>query len=107
MKHSMSDLISTYIYGFNQISIDLVSISYFHFDFHLLIWAVVHNYDRESKEKLFLVENIINSKYAESGFRLTTIIMEENDKILAPSEFKYFKDLSFQNQYLKNSDLLN
>ncbi len=94
---TVNDIITDYLFGFKDLSINLVSISYFHYDSKILIWAVVHNYDEFGIDQLFILESIINSNYIDYGFRVTTIIMKEGDNFPAPSQFQAFIGWNIKN----------
>jgi len=97
-KLTVSDLINDYVSGFNELNINLVSVSYFTYDSKILIWAVVHDYDVFGIDQLFILESIINSNYIDYGFRLTTIIMKAGGDFPAPSQFRAIVGLTNQTQ---------
>lgn len=85
------DLLSHYILGLKKRNVALNSISLQLSDSKILVWAVVPNDDENAMNQLFLEEAVINAKYCDSGFHISTTIMEESDNCETPSQFQPLK----------------
>lgn len=82
------ELVSDYLYGIKQRKVDLNSLSLQLSDSKILVWAVVNDDDEQAMDQLFLQEAVVNAKYGDYGFHISTTIVEKTDNCAIPSQFQ-------------------
>lgn len=82
------ELVSDYLFGIKERKVDLNSLSLQLSDSKILVWAVVNDDDEQAMDQLFLQEAVVNAKYGDYGFHISTTIVEKTDNCATPSQFQ-------------------
>jgi hypothetical protein len=54
------------------------------------VWAEIKDDDEETENRLLMIEAIINAKYHQFGFNISSTILEERDQFRVPSQYQPF-----------------
>ena len=57
----------------------------------IMIWVEVPSGDAEMEDKAFLSEAVTNAKFEETGFSISTTVVEENDCLEVQSHYTVIK----------------
>ena len=58
----------------------------------VLVWAEINDNDESTEDGLILTEALINAKYSEKGFYISSTIVEKGDNIPIPSQYSIIKE---------------
>jgi len=59
-------------------------------DSEVLVWAQIDENDEHLEKQLYLAEALVNAKYHQYGFDMTSMIVENCDGITIPNHYKPF-----------------
>jgi len=81
------ELIGHYLSGLKERNVILNSLSLQLSDSKILVWAIVNDDDEKAMDQLFLQEAVVNAKYGDYGFHISTTVMEKSDGCATPPQF--------------------
>ena len=59
-------------------------------DSEVLVWAQIDENDEQLEKQLYLAEALVNAKYHQYGFDMTSMIVENCDNVTIPNHYKPF-----------------
>ncbi len=59
-------------------------------DSEVLVWAQIDENDEQLEKQLYLAEALVNAKYHQYGFDMTSMIVESCDNVTIPNHYKPF-----------------
>ena len=86
-KYFITRIVQEYISELNNRKAKPVSLALQLSDSKILVWAVIKDDDESCEDKIFLAEAVVNSRFYQYGFYISTTLVEEYDSCQIPNHF--------------------
>jgi len=90
-KYFIIKLVEYYVEQLKSFEISPQKLAFDFSDAKILVWAQIANEDDKSENALILSEARANRKYSETGFYISSTIVEECDNLEIPSHYNELK----------------
>ncbi len=87
-RHFITRILISYIEEMNERKCQPLNIAFDLNDSEVLVWAVINDDDDVMEDMLWLSEAKVNSMFYDSGFNISTTIIEKSDNINLPPHYK-------------------
>jgi len=90
-KYFVGTLVQYYINAFAGYKVKPQKLAFDFSDAKILVWAEILDDDEKTEEALILSEAKANAKYSDTGFYITSTIVEQSDNLDIPSHYHEVK----------------
>ncbi|WP_462267368.1 hypothetical protein [Mucilaginibacter sp.] len=90
-KYFIGNLVQFYINAFVTYKIAPQKLAFDFSDAKILVWAEILDNDEKAEEALILSEAKANAKFADTGFYISSTIVEQSDDLPIPSHYNEVK----------------